>query len=288
MIEDVSKTACEKPSLIMNQEEVVGSIEKGAFKYFKFKLDSESSPHKIDICVYGMFNVYFSSDNENPKSYDYFINPETEPDKELFWIEKNFKKLSSRDREVKSWWNQTYYTNSTQEFFYISLRGVDDRANMFKLYVYEYVEWYTTTSTTSIQTTTRRITTLPTRQPSTTLIQTNPTQDQTSTTHIAYTTPHNNFTGNSTDNNQTTTRRIFPTRRPTTTQPTTTLLTTRRSLPTRQPSTTQPTPQMFTTTTTTVTEPGSNSAEHLQFKFITIGIFTHIFALFFNLILSKL
>jgi len=165
IITSLSRTTCLQAAEIPSKTEIKASVEKDSYKYFRldlFKNDSNSTDKYLSEFTFelkfisGRTELFYSFDDENPKSPSEYLNDNSNPKDENF-IEKFFSDVNKLMREklynpkIKSAENNsTNYEkklypvkippNGQNEIVYFSVKGLSDE-NEFQVYIYEeYIE----------------------------------------------------------------------------------------------------------------------------------------------------
>jgi hypothetical protein len=147
ILSSISRTACLQPAVVTEEKEVKSTVEQNTYKYFKLPLEQKQTNLSLNQNVTyldrftieleilnGNTNLFYSFDNENPKSdQDYIqIAPLKEPD--MNFIEKNvLAKSSVSDGSNKKFFQVKRPENKT--LLYFGVKGYKEN-NEFQIYVY--------------------------------------------------------------------------------------------------------------------------------------------------------
>ena len=161
ILASLSRTTCRQPAQITEEKEIKSEVPKNSYRYFKFPLlvksnGSATTQNYLDKFTIELENVegntelFYSFDDENPKSDSDFLQAtaQTGPDtnfiegknmienKYLFEVLAYERAFESLPRETKKKYYQiSRPSNGQNELLYFSVKGYSD-FNEFQVYVY--------------------------------------------------------------------------------------------------------------------------------------------------------
>ena len=154
ILSSLSLTACQQPAIITEEKEIKSDVGKDSYKYFRYSLEDKPENFTIEVTdLKGETEFYYSFEDENPKSPDEFIKPNTtQTDFDMNFIEKNSIIVTKDNNEISSFSlkaasRATDKTKSiiitrpfgnSSAFLFIGIKG-KSQMNEFQLKIYDKV-----------------------------------------------------------------------------------------------------------------------------------------------------
>ena len=151
ILSSLSLTACQQPAIITEEKEIKSDVAKNSYKYFKYSLENKPDNFTIEVTdLKGETELYYSFEDENPKSPDDLINQTTtQNDIDMNFIEKksilkyssiqssdlSFKFISKATDKKKTIFISKPFANIS-DFLFFGIKG-KQQSNEFQLQVYD-------------------------------------------------------------------------------------------------------------------------------------------------------
>jgi hypothetical protein len=127
-----SLTAYQQPAMITEKTEIKSDVRKNSYKYFKYSTKNKTEKISLEVKdLNGKTEVYYSFEDENPKSPNDFILSNTTETKSSA---DDISRFSPKTFDDKISVVITRPSNSSVEFLFIGIRGVSE-ANEFQIQV---------------------------------------------------------------------------------------------------------------------------------------------------------
>lgn len=150
ILSGLSRTTCQQTAVIELENEIASKVEKNEYRYYKYSIEQSLNKtnqsldsFSIELKIYeGSAKLYYSFDEENPKSKEDFLEINDDGSDTNF-IEKNKKIMAkSRKHDDNSLDKIFYEINRPQtgknDLLYFSVKGYDE-LNKFKVFVHSKV-----------------------------------------------------------------------------------------------------------------------------------------------------
>jgi len=127
-----SLTAYQQPAMITEKTEIKSDVRKNSYKYFKYSTKNKTEKISLEVKdLNGKTEVYYSFEDENPKSpNDFILSNTTETKSSADDISRFSPKIFDDKISVVI----TRPSNSSVEFLFIGIRGVSE-TNEFQIQV---------------------------------------------------------------------------------------------------------------------------------------------------------
>jgi len=162
IISSLSRTACQQPAEIPSKIEIVSKVEKDSYKYFRLPLTTNNATYNQTLNEFtfelkilsGSTELYYSFEDENPKSESDYLKDDTNPDQtdsnfidSLFSLKnkRGLKSIITSQKSTDDFKTKLYPVrkpdNGQNDLVYFSVKGLNDEENNFQVYIYEeYIE----------------------------------------------------------------------------------------------------------------------------------------------------
>jgi hypothetical protein len=169
IISDITVSSCKQPAEIQDETRIVSTVEKNSYKYFKYPLRPSNSSVNGEMFlkkftielqeIEGSAELFFSFEDNNPKSDDDIVKETTSEDKEANFVEdsnvnrvkRNAGMHEENDEISKSVKTKFYQVDNPlgKEILFISVKGLEVN-NSIEIQVYNRTVGEKTNSMNSV------------------------------------------------------------------------------------------------------------------------------------------